>query len=84
MTDLHIYRQRAGGKFHLHYVTKATVKHGASSRINGGYAFDPQRIDAETVSTEAPNVFERQGAVTYLTQTELKTIAAYWKLDLPK
>ncbi|MEO8096240.1 MAG: glycoside hydrolase family 43 protein [Acidobacteriota bacterium] len=124
---------QAGGKFHLHYVTKATVKHGVSSRINGGYEFDPQRIDPETVSTEAPNVFQRlgsnsyvlmydvygarpnnmgfsettdfityrdlghfnegvmkgtnfvrpkHGAVTYLTQTELNAIAAYWKIDL--
>ncbi len=49
---------QVGGKFHLHYVTKATVQHGVSDRINGGYQFDPQRIDPESVSTEAPNVFK--------------------------
>lgn len=121
------------GKFHLHYVTKATIKHGVSMRINGGFEFDPQRIDPETVSTEAPNVFKRlgtnsyvlmydvygarpnnmgfsettdfvaysdlghfnegvmkgtnfirpkHGAVTYLTQTELNSVATYWNLDL--
>jgi hypothetical protein len=56
----------AGGKFHLHYVTKATIKHGVSSRMNGGYEFDPQRIDPETVSTEAPNVFKRLGTNAYV------------------
>ncbi len=124
---------QAGGSFHLHYVTKATVKHGVSSKINGGYEFEDRRIDPETVSTEAPNVFKRlgtnsyvlmydvygarpnnmgfsettdfvtyrnlgrfnegvikgtnfvrpkHGAVTYLTQSELNAIAAYWNLDL--
>ena len=57
---------QVGGKFHLHYVTKATVKHGVSSRINGGYEFDEQRIDPETVSTEAPNVFKRLGTNSYV------------------
>jgi hypothetical protein len=57
---------QVGAKFHLHYVTKATVKHGVSSKINGGYEFDEQRIDPETVSTEAPNVFKRLGTNTYV------------------
>ncbi|MEO5922351.1 MAG: glycoside hydrolase family 43 protein [Bryobacteraceae bacterium] len=57
---------QVGGKFHLHYASKATVKHGVSNRINGGYEFDPQRIDPETVSTEAPNVFKRLGTNSYV------------------
>jgi hypothetical protein len=57
---------KVGDRFHLHYVSDAQVKHGVSARINGGYTFEPQRIDPETVSTEAPNVFKRLGMNTYV------------------
>jgi len=52
---------QAGDKFHLFYVGGAKVKHAVSSRINQGYEFEDRRIDPETVSTEAPNVFQRLG-----------------------
>jgi hypothetical protein len=57
---------KVGDGFHLHYVSDAQVKHSISPRINGGYSFEPQRIDPETVSTEAPNVFKRLGTNTYV------------------
>ena len=55
-----------GDKFHLFYVSEAKVKHGVSSQIKGGYEFEPRRIDPETVSTEAPNLFKRLGTNTYV------------------
>jgi hypothetical protein len=57
---------KVGDWFHLHYVSDAQVKHGVSSRINGGYSFESLRIDPETVSTEAPTVFKRLGTSTYV------------------
>ena len=124
---------RVGDKFHLFYVSDAKVKHGVSGRINRDYQFEPQRIDPETVATEAPNLFKRlgtntyvlmydvygarpnnmgfsettdfvnyrnlghfndgvmkttnftgpkHGAVTYLTQDELRSVAAHWKVNV--
>lgn len=57
---------KVGDRFHLHYVSDAKVKYGVSRSINGGYEFRPQRIDPETVSTEAPTVFKRLGTNTYV------------------
>ena len=57
---------QAGDKFELFYVAGAKIKHAVSSAINQGYAFEPQRIDPETVNTEAPNVFKRLGTNTYV------------------
>ncbi len=51
----------AGGKFHLHFVTEAKVRHAVSSRLTGGYVVEDRRIDPETVPTEAPTVFRRLG-----------------------
>lgn len=53
-------------KFHLHYVSNARVLHAVSDRINTGYTAEARRIDPETVSTEAPNVFKRLGTDTYV------------------
>jgi len=57
---------KVGDRFHIYYVSQATVKHGVSSKVNQGYTFDQQRIDPETVSTEAPNLFKRLGTNTYV------------------
>lgn len=57
---------KVGDKFHLHYVSDAKIRHGVSNRINGGYVFGPERIDPETVPTEAPNLFKRLGTDTYV------------------
>lgn len=57
---------RAGGKFHLHFVTEARVRHAVSSRLNGGYHVEDRRIDPETVPTEAPTVFRRLGTNQYV------------------
>ena len=57
---------KVGNKFHLHYVSDAKIGHAVSDRINGGYVAEDRRIDPETVSTEAPNVFKRPGTDTYV------------------
>ena len=57
---------RVGDKFHLHYVSDAKVLHAVSDKINQGYQSEPERIDPETVPTEAPNVFKRLGTDTYV------------------
>jgi GH35 family endo-1,4-beta-xylanase len=123
---------KIGNKYQLFYVSGAQVKHGISDRINGGYQLQPERIDPEKVSTEAPTIFKRfgtdkyvlmydvygahpnnmgfsattdfnhftdlghfnegvmkttnftspkHGAVTYLTEDELKAITAHWKMN---
>jgi len=57
---------KVGDKFHLHYVADAKIRHAVSDKINQGYQAGPQRIDPNTVSTEAPNVFKRLGTDTYV------------------
>jgi len=57
---------KAGDRYHLHYVGDGRVMYAVSDRINQGYVARPGRIDPETVSTEAPNVFKRLGTDTYV------------------
>jgi hypothetical protein len=57
---------KVGGKFHLYYVSNARVLHAVSDKINQGYKSEPNRIDPETVPTEAPNMFKRLGTDTYV------------------
>jgi hypothetical protein len=54
------------GRYHLHYVSQASVRHAVSETLTGGYQPEPGRIDPETVSTEAPNVFKRLGTDTWV------------------
>ena len=55
-----------GDKFHQFYVADAKIRHAVSDKINEGYKAKPQRIDPNTVNTEAPNVFKRLGTDTYV------------------
>ncbi len=57
---------RVGDKFHLYYVSEAKIFHAFSDKINQGYKPEPNRIDPEKVSTEAPNIFKRLGTNTYV------------------
>jgi predicted GH43/DUF377 family glycosyl hydrolase len=60
---------RIGDKFHLFYVAHERPGHlrqAISNKINGGYVFDPQPVDPETVGTEAPNLWRRSGTNTYV------------------
>ena len=57
---------QVGDKFQLFYVSDAKVRHGISDNINSGYQLDLQRIDPETVSTEAPTIFKRLGTSAYV------------------
>jgi hypothetical protein len=57
---------KVGDKFHLYYVSNARILHAVSDKINTGYKSEPNRIDPETVPTEAPNVFKRLGTNIYV------------------
>jgi hypothetical protein len=57
---------KVGDKFHLFYVSREQIKYAVSDKINEGYKAEPQRIDPNTVPTEAPNVFKRLGTDTYV------------------
>lgn len=57
---------KVGDKFHLFYVADAKIKYAVSDKINQGYKAQPQRIDPNTESTEAPNVFKRLGTDAYI------------------
>ncbi len=57
---------RVGDKFHMHYVSQARILYAVSDTIDKGYRARPDRIDPETVPTEAPNVFKRLGTDTYV------------------
>ncbi len=57
---------KVGNKYHLFYVSGAKVLHSVSDKINAGYPVDNTRIDPETVSTEAPNLFKRLGTDKYV------------------
>jgi hypothetical protein len=55
-----------GDKFHMYFVSDAKIWHAVSDKINQGYKPEPNRIDPEKVSTEAPNVFKRIGTDAYV------------------
>jgi hypothetical protein len=55
-----------GDRWHFFYVADAKIRHATSTEIVGGYTSLPQRIDPETVPTEAPNIFKRLGTSTYV------------------
>jgi len=57
---------QVGKKFQMFYVSDAKVRHGISDSLHSGYQLDPQRIDPETVATEAPTIFKRLGTSTYV------------------
>jgi len=55
-----------GSNYHLFYVSNAKILHSVSDKINEGYKAGDKRIDPESVSTEAPNVFKRLGTDSYI------------------
>jgi hypothetical protein len=55
-----------GSQWHLFYVGGAKILHAVSDRINDGFVAEARRIDPESKSTEAPNVFRRLGTDTYV------------------
>ncbi|HJV77934.1 MAG TPA: hypothetical protein VJ602_06080 [Paludibacter sp.] len=56
---------QAGNKYHLFYVPHdgggPGIKHAVSDSINSGYVYEPQWVDPEPKSCEAPNVWKRIG-----------------------
>ena len=57
---------QVGDKFQMYYVSNAKILHAVSDQINDGYVSGSERIDPETVNTEAPNVFKRLGTDTWV------------------
>ena len=61
---------KVGDKFHLFYSSKESgtpgIEHSVSDKINQGYPINQKRVDPETVSCEAPNLFKRIGTDTYV------------------
>jgi hypothetical protein len=61
---------KVGDKFHLFYSSKETgtpgIEHAVSDKISGPYKLEQKRIDPETISCEAPNLFKRLGTSTYV------------------
>jgi hypothetical protein len=61
---------KVGDKFHLFYSSKESgtpgIEHSVSDKINGGYPVTQKRVDPETISCEAPNLFKRLGTNTYV------------------
>jgi hypothetical protein len=52
---------KVNDKYHLFIVSDAKIFHAVSDKLTQGYISDPDRIDPEKVSTEAPNLFKRLG-----------------------
>lgn len=57
---------KVGDEYQMFYVSDARILHSVSMKINAGFMAEGRRIDPETVSTEAPNVFRRLGSDTYV------------------
>lgn len=60
---------RIGNRYHLFYVAHdkpGYLRQAISERVNGGYVFDPTKVDPETVATEAPNLWRRHGTNKYV------------------
>jgi len=60
---------KVGERFHMFYVAHdgpVGIRHAVSNRINGGYAFEPRRVDPEQRAAEAPNLWRRLGTDTYV------------------
>src|SRR4051812_48682804 len=57
-------------KFHLFYSSKENgtpgIEHSVSDKINAGYPVVQKRVDPETFSCEAPNLFKRLGTDRYV------------------
>jgi hypothetical protein len=60
---------KVGDKYHLFYVAHdepGYLRQAVSTQVNGGYVFDPKKVDPESVGTEAPNLWRRHGTKTYV------------------
>ena len=55
-----------GGKYHLVYAGGGGAKHAVSDRANGGYVYEPDRIDHEKGICEAPTLWKRIGEDKYV------------------
>ena len=57
---------KVGDKYHLYYVSNARILHAVSDKINTGYKSEPNQVNPDRASTEAPNIFKRLGTDTYV------------------
>lgn len=52
--------------YQMFFVSKASIRHAVSNKINEDFRSEEPRIDGGTVATEAPNVFKRLGTDSYV------------------
>ena len=67
----------ADGRYVMTYVAQENpigVKMAFSDRINGGYTYDPQWVDQEPGSCEAPNVWKRNGEDKWVLMYDIYSI----------
>ncbi|KQU46041.1 beta-xylosidase [Sphingomonas sp. Leaf339] len=60
---------KVGDKYHMFYVAHekpGSIRQAVSSRIDGGYVYDPRKVDPENVAAEAPTLWRRHGTNTYV------------------
>ena len=65
------------GRFLMTYVAQegpAGIKMAISDKINSGYVYQPDQIDFESGSCEAPNVWKRQGEDTWVLMYDIFSI----------
>lgn len=60
---------KIGDRYHMFYVAHeqpGSIRQAVSRRIDGGYVYDPRKVDPEKVAAEAPNLWKRHGTDTYV------------------
>jgi hypothetical protein len=60
---------KVGDQYHLYYVAHDNpggLRHAVSNSINGGFQFDPSKVDPEKVACEAPTLWRRLGSNSYV------------------
>lgn len=60
---------RVGDKYHMFYVAHqapGNIRHSVSTKINGDWTKDLRKVDPETAASEAPTLWRRHGADTYV------------------
>ena len=57
---------KVGDLYHLYYVSNARILHAVSDKISTGYVSEPNKVNPDRESTEAPNLFKRLGTDTWV------------------
>lgn len=60
---------KVGSKYHMFYVAHTppgNIRHAVSTRINGGWSYEPGKVDQEQHASEAPTLWRRYNSNTYV------------------